>query len=137
MKPPLKEQSVQQLTKARKHLEYSFKKVSRLALNGPLTEEGLESLESFASRFARFSDIGIAKYFRSLALEKDPAFRGSVVDLLNQAEKYGWIESAATWIRIRELRNLAAHEYSPEDYRQLYEELIRLTPELLKLSLSL
>lgn len=117
--------------KARAHLEYSLAKVKAMKLDSPLGEQHLETLESFASRFARLSDILIAKYFRLLALEKDPAFRGSVVDLLNLAEKSGWIESAESWKRIRELRNIAAHDYQQEDVVSLYRELIDLAPALL------
>lgn len=121
------------LKKAYGHLEYSFRKVIHLNLvaAGELDEETLETLESFASRFARFSDIAVMKYFRSLALEKDPAFRGSAIDLIQIAEKFGWIQSADKWRRIRELRNLAAHEYMAKDYKALYRELIALCPVLL------
>ena len=128
----LKSEIVGQLKKTKSHLEYSFSKVKNFDLSNELTEEQLESLESFSSRFARYSDILVSKYFRLLAIEKDPAFRGSVIDLLNLAEKYGWIASSQTWIRIRELRNLAAHEYVVKDYKALYKELIRLTPHLLE-----
>lgn len=127
----LKAQAIESLKKARNHLAYSFNKVQKIALNRELKEEELESLESFSSRFARFSDMLISKHLRLLALEKDPAFRGSVIDLLNQAEKFGWIDSAETWKRIRQLRNVAAHEYEAEDYKKLYQELISLTPRLL------
>ncbi len=133
----LKLQIVQELTRARKHFEYSFKKVSMMTLDHELDDEELETLESFSSRFSRFSDLVIMKYFRVLLLETDPAFRGSVIDTLNQAEKYGWIEAKEPWIRIRELRNVAAHEYSPEDIKQIYQELIQMAPRLMQLSLSL
>ncbi len=46
------------------------------------------------------------------------------------AEKYGWIPDAQTWRRIRELRNVAAHEYEAEDYKKLYQELIGLSSHL-------
>lgn len=123
---------MEDLLKAKGHLEYSYAKVRKIKLTDRMDEETLETLESFSSRFARFSDLAVSRYFRALSLEKDPAFRGSVIDLLNQAEKHGWIESAEKWKRIRELRNLAAHEYSSEDVLALYRELIGLTDELLK-----
>ena len=131
---PLKAQSAEALKKAREHLVYSFRKVQKISLSRELTEEELETFESFSSRFARFSDMIISKHLRRMALEKDPAFRGSVIDLLNQAEKFGWIESAETWKRIRQLRNVAAHEYEAEDYKKLYQELVTLTPSLLDVS---
>lgn len=54
----------EQFLKSKKHLEYSFNKVSKLAfISDSSSEEDLESWESFASRFARTSDI----YFKSIA----------------------------------------------------------------------
>jgi hypothetical protein len=137
MNAALKHMLVKQLQKAKGHLEYSYRKVKAMQLANELTEEQLETLESFSSRFARFSDLIVSKYFRALALEKDPAFRGSVIDLLNIAEKFGWVSDAKIWVRIRELRNVAAHEYAIEDYKSLYTELIDLAPHLLNVPLDL
>ncbi|MFK8137884.1 MAG: HepT-like ribonuclease domain-containing protein [Bdellovibrionales bacterium] len=131
----LKDSIRQDLIKSRGHFEYSYNKVIKFNLEDDFTEEELETLESFSSRFARFSDILIAKYFRFLAREADPAFKGSLIDLLNLAEKNSWIESATTWRRIRELRNVAAHEYSSSDYRRLYSELVSLAPTLLAVNI--
>lgn len=51
-----------------------------------------------------------------------------MVDLLNEAEKFLWIPSAVDWRKIRELRNIAAHEYAMEDLQGMYKELLRLAP---------
>ncbi len=53
------------------------------------------------------------------------------MDLLNLAEKNGWIDSSERWKRVRELRNIAAHDYQQEDIVSLYRELIALAPALL------
>ena len=119
------------LSSARKHLEYSHAKALKIDLDAELGEDELETLESFSSRFARYSDLVISKYLRFLARRQDPAFRGSVIDVLNLGEKYGWISDQEAWRRIRELRNVAAHEYESEDYKKLYKELIRLCAHLL------
>ncbi len=128
----LKKKLQDDLASSRKHLDYSYAKVQAMSLEGPLSEEELETLESFSSRFARHSDLIVSKYLRMLAREKDPAFRGSAIDVINLGEKYGWISDAAAWRRIRELRNVAAHEYEVEDVRELYKELVRLAPHLLR-----
>ncbi len=128
----LKKKLQDDLASSRKHLDYSYAKVQAMSLEGPLSEEELETLESFSSRFARHSDLIVSKYLRMLAREKDPAFRGSAIDVINLGEKYGWISDAAAWRRIRELRNVAAHEYEAEDVRELYKELVRLAPHLLR-----
>ena len=115
------------------HLEYSFRKIQAWDLTRiTWAEEELETLESFSSRFARSSDLIASRLLRSLALKADPAFRASLIDLLNVSEKAGWIDSAAHWLRIRELRNVAAHEYAADDFSKLIRELAQLTPELLK-----
>ena len=111
----LKEKLLEDLRASRRHLEYSYNKACLLALDRDLSEEELEVLESFSSRFARYSDLILSRYLRFLAREKDPAFRGSAIDIINLGEKFGWIKDAAVWRRIRELRNLAAHEYESED----------------------
>ncbi len=131
----IKKVLVEDLKKLRKHLEYSYEKVAKISFDKEWREEELEVLESFSSRFSRFSDLIVSQYFRSLALEQDPGYRGAVIDQINLAEKNGWIDSAETWKRIRELRNIAAHEYEAEDYKKIYRELISLTPVLLKISL--
>lgn len=78
-----------------------------MRFDGPFDDEQLATLESFSSRFSRFSNLAIKQFLMFRACESDPGFRGSVIDLLNYAEKFNWIEPAAEWRRIRELRNLA------------------------------
>ncbi len=128
----LKLKTTDDLRKSLAHLNYSFGKVQKMDLGtSDWTEEELEVLESFSSRFARSSDHFVSRYLRLIALESDPAFRGTLIDLLNFAEKQGLIESAKDWYRIRELRNVAAHEYSTDQFNELIRELIRLTPFVL------
>ena len=126
-----KAQILNYLSQAKKRLAYSYNKVKDFDLNNIEDENTLGPLESFSSRFARFSDIAISKYFRFCAKEKDPAFRGSVIDTIHFAEAAELIRSAQVWIRIRQLRNRAAHEYALDDYKELYKELISLCPALL------
>ena len=131
----LKNSTQEALLKALKHLEYSYQKVLKgeLVKKASWTEEELETLESFSSRFARSSDIFLSKYLRILALESDPGFRGTFIDMLNLAEKMNWIYSAKQWARIRELRNVAAHEYAQEELQTLFQEIVRLTPLVLSI----
>ncbi len=127
----------EQFQKSQKHLQYSYDKVRKMQpIAESSTEEQLEVWESFSSRFARSSYVLISNVLRFLILTKDPAFRGSVIDLLNQAEKFDWIDSAEQWRRIRELRNIAAHEYSVSDLRALYLELVDLCPHILKVRID-
>lgn len=126
-----------QFQKSQKHLRYSYNKAQKLpSFSEGSPEEELETWESFASRFARTSDLFISKVLRRMILTKDPAFRGSVIDLLNEAEKFSWIDSSLEWRRIRELRNIAAHEYATKDLKKMYAELLHLTPHILKIKID-
>ncbi len=131
----LKEQVARDLKKSLGHLDYSYQKVRRFKFDGhEWSEDELETLESFSSRFARTSDIFVSRYLRILCLEADPGFRGSLVDTLNLGEKSGHIGSAETWKRIRALRNVAAHEYATDDVDMLYQELVSLAPTILEIA---
>lgn len=129
---PLEDKIRKDLSNALRHFKYSHAKVSKIDFAADWDEETLETLESFSSRFARLSDLFIARFLRLKLQQSDPAFRGSLIDSLNLGEKLGFLDSARNWARIRELRNIAAHEYSTDDYRRLYAELLRLSPHLLK-----
>ncbi len=126
------EKNAADVARALGHLSYSYQKIQNFDLNRETwSEEELEVLESFASRFARASELIISRLFRSMALRQDPGYRGSVIDILNLAEKEGWISSAQSWVRIRELRNIAAHEYTDEEFSKIYRELKVLCPLIL------
>jgi hypothetical protein len=135
---PLKIKFQTDLKKSLIHLEYSYNKIQKLNPHfSESDEETLETFESFAARFSRSSDIFTSHYLRLQVLEQDPGFRGSFLDLLNIAEKLKLIESTKIWFRIRELRNIAAHEYTGEELKKLYQEMTQLTPTILELQNNL
>lgn len=104
------------LLKAIAHLDYSYNKVLQLPVDpDALDDETLETWESFAARFGRVSDVFLTKYLRGLILLQDPGFNGSLRDFLNQGEKLRIIDNTETWMAIRELRNISAHEYTDND----------------------
>lgn len=69
-----------------------------------------EQLDAFASRFGRLQDnIGDKLLPATLAALGEKT--GPVLDNLNKAEKFGWLESAENWLLARQLRNKMVHEY--------------------------
>ncbi|MCX6127565.1 MAG: nucleotidyltransferase substrate binding protein [Proteobacteria bacterium] len=123
-----------QLGKALQHLDYSYRKVGNLSpqLNS-LGDEDLETWEGFVSRFARVCDLFLMRYLRTWILRQEGAFRGSMRDYCDQAEKLGLIDSAEAWMLIRELRNKISHEYADERLQDIFEEARRVAPKLLDL----
>ena len=96
-----------------------------------MNEEELETWESFSARFSRVSDIFITRYLRTRILEEDPGFIGTLRDFLLKAEKMGLIDDTNHWLVIRELCNLAAHEYVEEGLTRFFRALKESAPTLL------
>ncbi len=125
------EQQLQLADKASEVLRLSYQRISkRLPLSIDLQDDLLIELDALTSRFARMSDILIQKVFRAVdAIEL--VDEGSILDRLNRAEKRSLISSAQQWREIRLLRNQIAHEYVLNDLRELFEQTIANTSELL------
>jgi len=130
----LLETQQRKLKKALRHLQYSYNKVINLPNEiKKLDEESLETWESFAARFSRVSKIFLTQHLRTTILMNDPGFTGSLRDFINQGEKLGIIDDAKTWIAIRELRNITAHNYSEKDLSNFFKLLKQECPRSLKI----
>lgn len=131
----------EELKKALQYLSISLEKIYRrdLFCQKDWANDDLEILEAFAARFSRAADLAVKRYLRSLATTVlEPAQKiTTTIDLLNLAEKHGWISSAKVWLRIREMRNACAHEYHTENLRHYYHEFVLLAPTLLELETKL
>lgn len=114
---------------AAKHLEYSLDRCINLVGQKEMPPEQLERLESLSSRFARLADLLVQRIFR-LIDEIELTGSGTVLDRIYRAEKRGWAE-ASVMIRIRELRNLIAHEYANDKMPEIYLAVTMLSPPLL------
>ena len=125
----LLEAETSRLGQAAAHLRWSLARCESLG-PGPWPPDLLERLESMASRFARLSDLLTQRVMR-LADELELEAPGSLLDRIRRAEKRGWAQSDGQLVRVRELRNLIAHEYEDEDLPALYAEVQRLAPTLL------
>lgn len=118
------------LGKAAEHLRYSWQRSGEVLKQEYWDDAALERLESLASRFARLADLLTQRVLRLLdELELEPA--GSMLDRLYRAEKRGLLDNAADLVRIRELRNVIAHEYASDKMAEIYRAVAQLTPMLL------
>ncbi len=123
--------TTEELQFALKHLEYSYSKVKKLGLPALEDMESLETWESFTFRFSRVSDLFCKKLLRTLVLQGDPSFRGSLMDLLNQSEKQEFISNSNRWWNIRALRNKEAHEYTRSSMIPFFEAILSETDFLI------
>ncbi|WP_089726835.1 hypothetical protein [Candidatus Thiosymbion oneisti] len=135
MKPErlaLLEDELRVLEKATEHLGYSIDRVQALKDKPRWAPEELERFESLASRFSRLADLHIQRVMRLIDdLELVP--QGSLLDRIERAEKRGWI-AAPDLVRIRELRNLIAHEYVEDKLHELHLAVLELAPLLIELT---
>ena len=118
------------LDEAGRVLSYSFDKCNKIGIKDKYSDEELESFDSLTSRFARLSDLLIQKIFKMIE-KTDLDIEGTVRDRINKVEKKGLINSAETFIEIRDLRNTIAHEYIPESYKEIFKKVKEFTPALL------
>jgi len=107
MKPEklaLLEDALRVLEKATEHLGYSMDRVQALQDKSQWTLEELELVP-----------------------------QGSLLDRIERAEKRGWI-AAPDLVRIRELRNLIAHEYVEDKLHELHLAVLEIAPLLIELT---
>ena len=108
----LLEQGLAELASARRHLDYSCQQVAGLpdTLSGA-TEKQLESAEAFTGRFARSVDLLVNKVLRSLdRVELKP--EGTLLDVVNRAEKRGFVNRSEELREMKDVRNMIAHDYA-------------------------
>lgn len=129
LKRELLAQELAKLKLAASHLELSQNRCKHLLGAAALQPEDLERLESLTSRFARLADLLVQRVFR-LVDDIELVGASTVLDRIYRAEKRGW-GTATDLIRIRELRNLIAHEYANEQMTDIYATVAALTPSLL------
>ncbi len=126
---------LEMMSKASITLSKSFEETQNLPIDSftsidDIEWEILKDIESLISRFARLSDIYIQKFLRLLD-ELELLENGSIIDMINRAEKRKLIENAQDFITIRELRNIIAHEYVPQALIDISREVLSLTPTLI------
>ena len=107
----------------------SHAQCSQIDLGASLSDPEFDAFETLTSRFARVSDMVLQKVFRSIdRLELEDG--GTLLDVLNRAEKRGLVASADQFRELRELRNEITHEYALDDLRTLFASVIEHTPIL-------
>ena len=99
---------------------FHLKATDQSLFEQPITTVALESLEgdlrfseqidAFVTRFNRLQDtLGDKMLPPLLAFNAENI--GTMIDNLDKAERFGWINSTDQWLEIRKLRNQMVHEY--------------------------
>ena len=114
-------------------LNHSFSEVEIIGLKPEYEVSEFDSYENLCSRFSRMIDFLVRKIFRSIdAVEFES--QGTLIDTVNHAHKRGLFEDIDTIRQIKDLRNEIAHEYIDDALQDLFEDIVRLTPLLIKIT---
>jgi uncharacterized protein YutE (UPF0331/DUF86 family) len=110
-------------------LKRSHARCSRIGVKEHYTEDEFDEFENLTSRYARMLDVILNKVFRSIdAIELEDG--GTLLDVVNRAEKRGIVASADRVRDLKDLRNDIVHEYETDDLRLLFQQTLEATPEL-------
>ncbi len=123
---------LQQLEQATSWLEHSYRLCKNIDdKSKDYSIDDFDKLEALTSRFARSADILIQKIYRSIDLYEMEA-SGIMIDTVNRAHKRGLIDNPEDIRNIKDIRNDIAHEYSQQNLIELFNEVVALTPLLLR-----
>lgn len=97
------------------------------------TPEEREPWDALCDRYLRAVEMAI-RLFRTLERGRLATNSESYRDLLGNMAKWGVIADPELWFRMRDIRNRIAHDYLPEQLREIYAAIHEsYGPELLRL----
>ena len=123
-------QNLADLQEVNKWLVHSYQICERLRDKSNLKVPEYDAIESFLSRYARICDLLLRKAFRSIdAFELERS--GTMLDVLNRAEKRGLIDSSEQAREWTELRNQIVHDYAHHDFHSIFHDALDFIPQIL------
>lgn len=122
--------SIHQLKLAAHQLQVAYNVCNNIQLKADLTETDLLNLEALTARFGRLVDMFTSKLLRTIDL-CELSSDGTLIDVMNRAEKRGLIKSSSDLRILKELRNDVVHEYQIHNLNLLHETIFRSVPDLL------
>ena len=126
-------ENLESLEKSLNWLKRSYEKSKKINLKSTLSEDEFDTMENLTSRYSRTVDLIISKIFRSIdAVELEDA--GTLIDVVNRAEKRGLIESSNRLRELKDLRNEIVHEYETDDLADTFESVRNNVPEILSIA---
>ncbi len=126
-------ENIKSMDKSLKWLKRSYQKSLNVDFKGVLSEEEFDIMENLTSRYSRAIDLIISRIFRSIdAVELEDS--GTLLDVVNRAEKRGLIDSSSRLRELKDLRNEIVHEYETDDLVDTFEAVRSNVPELISIA---
>ena len=113
-------------------IQRSYEQTAAIGQKDTYTADEFDKLENLASRYARTTDMLVNKVLRSIdTVEYEDI--GTIINIMNRAEKRGITSSAELLHTIKDLRNNIVHEYKIAEITRFFADVQKYTPALLEI----
>jgi len=113
-------------------VRHSYEQTAAIETKTKYEIEEFDKLENLTSRYARTTDMLVNKVLRSIDTVESEDI-GTIIDIMNRAEKRGIVSSAELLHTIKDLRNNIVHEYKIAEITRFFADVKKYTPLLLEI----
>jgi len=113
-------------------VRHSYEQTRTIEIKTEYAIEEFDKLENLISRYARTTDMLVNKVLRSIDTVESEDI-GTIIDIMNRAEKRGIVSSSELLHTIKDLRNNIVHEYKIAEITRFFSDVQKYTPLLLEI----
>ena len=124
------QENISKLNLSAEWVRRSYEQTKAIDRKDVYSIDEFDKLENLASRYARTTDMLVNKVLRSIDTVESEDI-GTIIDIMNRAEKRGIVESAELLHTIKDLRNSIVHEYQITEITRFFADVIKYSPILL------
>jgi len=122
------QERIENLVKSKEYLLYSYNSCKKLKdENAELSDEYFVQYEALTARYGRTIDILVNSVMRGIDIVEYVEI-GTIIDVINRAEKRNFVETADELRAMKDLRNEIVHTYDSEEYEETFNDVLELTP---------
>jgi len=125
-------ENINKLNLSAEWVQRSYEQTKAIVRKDVYSIDEFDRLENLSSRYARTTDMLVNKVLRSIDTVESEDI-GTIIDIMNRAEKRGIVESAELLHTIKDLRNNIAHEYQITEITKFFADVIKYAPVLLEI----
>jgi len=125
------QENINKLNLSAEWVRRSYEQTKTIKPKDSYSHEEFDKLENLTSRYARTTDMLVNKTLRSIDIVELEDI-GTIIDMMNRAEKRGIVESAELLHTIKDLRNNIVHEYQITEITKFFADTLHYSPVLLE-----
>lgn len=114
-------------------LERSYNLCSKIGIKEDYTDDEYDTFETLTSRYARAIDLIVRKVLRTIDIVEFEQ-PGTLIDIVNRAERRGLIDSVESLREMTDLRNEISHDYIKAELIETFEETLKQTLKVIELA---